>query len=123
MSDSVCSDDWSFVALTADYEKIMNALFKNTKEYKTMAMAFQIYKTLWLKDRTRFRVISDLHQNGPTDPLHFSVTVDICEGWKNTLHFNGYYKGRFIVSNITAQTKDSGLPYGKQYITEEILTL
>jgi len=89
----------------SSYDIIMNTTLAKT-EPKTQTMAFQIYKSMWLKDNKRFVVIADLHQNSLNDCLHFSVEVDICEGWKHRLHFNGFYKDKFIVCNITAQSKD-----------------
>ena len=68
-------------------------------------MAYEVYKSIFIQDRTRFTVISKLHQNSPTDSLHFSISVDVIKGWYHTLHYNGWWDGdRFMLQNITALT-------------------
>jgi hypothetical protein len=60
-----------------------------------------------MRNPERFTIISGIHQNHFTDPLHFSVEVDIADGWKNRMHVNGYFKNNtFICVNIVAQTKE-----------------
>ncbi len=67
--------------------------------------AYEVYKSIFIQDRTRFTVISKLHQNSPDDGLHFSISVDVINGWVHTLHYNGWWDGdRFMLQNITALT-------------------
>jgi hypothetical protein len=68
--------------------------------------AYQMLKSMHMRCRNRFKITAGLHQNGMQDPLHFSVTVDIADGWCNYLHFNGYYKSGFNVQNISISTVD-----------------
>ena len=65
-------------------------------------------KSMWLRCSSRFAVTAGIHQNSMIDPLHFSVSVDTADGWKTFLHINGFFKGRFIIQSITAQTTDFG---------------
>ena len=88
------------------YDVIMDSVFKSKYPSKSSTMAFQIYKSIWLKTPEKFKVISDLHQNSFRDLLHFSVEVDVADGWNHRLHFNGYWKDRFILCNIDAGTID-----------------
>lgn len=127
MSHSVCSSasgDWSTPKpFRVPYDVIMNYCLSKVSDAKKMTMAYQVYKTIWMKDPSRFTITADVHQNHLGDPLHFSVEVDVCEGWKHRLHFNGYWKEKFVVCNITAQTIDKFQPLGKQLMTETILEL
>ena len=68
-------------------------------------MAYEVYKSVFIQDRSRFTIISKLHQNSATDSLHFSVRVDVINGWYHTLHYNGWWDGdRFMLQTISAMT-------------------
>jgi hypothetical protein len=80
-------------------------------------MAYEVYKSIFIQDRTRFTVISKLHQNSSDDNLHFSISVDVIKGWIHTLHYNGWWDGdRFMLQNITALTYTRD----RQEVTETI---
>lgn len=77
--------------------------FQNNPTKSTMA--YEVYKSIFIQDRSRFTVISKLHQNSPKDTLHFSVSIDVINGWYHTIHYNGWWDGdRFMVQNMTAMT-------------------
>jgi hypothetical protein len=84
----------------------LKASFTN-KQVATRTMAFEIYKSIWLRDRSKFSLLYDLHQNHYGDVLHFSMLVEVAPGWTHTLHFNGYMKNIFIVNNITAMCRST----------------
>jgi len=94
---------------------IINA-FGRTPTQSTFA--FQMVRSMWSRCRSRFVITGGLHQNSMTDPLHFSVSVDIADGWKNYIHFNGFYNNHFILQNITMMTVD----FDKNTIVEIIAT-
>jgi hypothetical protein len=80
-------------------------------------MAFEVYKSIFIQDRSRFTVISKLHQNSPSDQLHFSVRIDVINNWFHTLHYNGWWDGdRFLIQTISAMTTNRD----KQEIVETI---
>ena len=89
-----------------DLTKLMRNIIIAGKPAQS-SFAFLMFKSMLMKNPERFNIISSIHQNSFTDPLHFSVDVQIADGWKNRLHVNGYYKNNtFICVNITGQTKD-----------------
>lgn len=99
-----------------DYMVVIDEAFKSLPIKQTLA--YQCYKTIWLKDRSRFNIINKLHQNGLHSVLHFSVEVDVCDGWKHRLHFNGFFKDMFNLCNIEASTIDRGV-----WVKEQIAIL
>jgi hypothetical protein len=76
--------------------------FNKAAAPKSSNHAYLMFKSMWVRNRERFNVTNAIHQNGPTDCLHFSVEVEIADGWINYLHFYGYLKGEFIITKITA---------------------
>jgi hypothetical protein len=64
------------------------------------------FKILYDRDPDAFVITCGIHQNSPTDVLHYSVRVagNQYKGFV-TLHFNGYIPptGNFITTNITIQ--------------------
>jgi hypothetical protein len=105
------SEDAFTMAMSRGGNSLREAMarcFSVSAEPETRTMAYQIYKSIWLKEPHKFRVISGIHQNGMFDPLHFSVEVEVAEGWCNRLHFNGYFRDYFRVVNVTASTMDRG---------------
>jgi hypothetical protein len=86
-----------------NYVGAMTYSFQN-KPFKS-TMAYEVYKSIFIQDRSKFTVISKLHQNNAQDHLHFSVKVDVINCWFHTLHYNGWWDGdRFMLQNITAMT-------------------
>jgi hypothetical protein len=86
-----------------NYVGTMTFSFQNKPTRFTMA--YEVYKSIFIQDRSRFAVISKLHQNSATDLLHFSVRVDVINSWFHTLHYNGWWDGdRFMLQTITAMT-------------------
>jgi hypothetical protein len=89
-----------------DLNKLMRNIIVAGKPTQS-TFAFLMFKSMLMNNPERFSIISSIHQNNYTDPLHFSVDIQISNGWKNRIHINGYYKNStFICVNITAQTKD-----------------
>ena len=76
--------------------------FNKAAAPKSSNHAYLMFKSMWVRNRERFNVTNTIHQNGPTDCLHFSVEVEIADGWINYLHFYGYLKETFIITKITA---------------------
>jgi hypothetical protein len=63
--------------------------------------AYGLLKTVYTDSPLRFHIVSGIHQNHETDPLHFSVEV-ILEGVKMPFHVYGYYKSpKFIVTHLS----------------------
>ena len=92
---------------TTDCHAIMDALFKDRRHEKTKSytFAYRMFQSIWLRSQHKFTVIGGIHQNHSRDVLHFSVKVEIAEGWYNTLHFNGYWRNEFQLTDINASTR------------------
>jgi len=113
---SVVSVGSDALASTIELLDIMTSAFTGRPAQSTFA--YQMLRSMWVRCRNRFTITGGVHQNGMMDPLHFSVSVDIADGWKNFLHFNGYYNNRFILQNITIMTVD----FDKVTVSEIIAT-
>ena len=99
-----------------DTTGIMAYAFKFTNPH-TQTMAYHCYKSMFMKCPHRFTLTMGPHQNHLGDELHFSVDVDVADGWLHKLHFYGYYNNGFILKKITAMTKNRA-----EYITETVAT-
>ena len=107
MSVASVSSSFSDAMASSEVMNLMNEAFNRTPTTKTIA--YCMLRSMWLRCPHRFRVTAGIHQNSMIDPLHFSVAVDTAEGWMTFLHVNGFYKNRFIIQTITAQTTDNGV--------------
>jgi hypothetical protein len=98
-----------------NYAGVLTYSFQNKP--LTSTMAYEVYKSIFIQDKSKFTVISKLHQNNSKDHLHFSVKVDVINNWFHTLHYNGWWDGdRFMLQNITAMT----FTRDRQEVTETI---
>ena len=91
-------------------EESLRHVFGKTTEALKSSLAWEIVKSMWIRNRERFSVTHQIHQNSMADVLHFSMAVEVAGGWFHTLHINGYLKNDFIVSNITMQPFPAAAP-------------
>jgi hypothetical protein len=104
--------------LNVDCTTVMAVIFRAERDLPIKTtIAWSIYKTLFIREPHRFTLLKELHQNSPTEPLHFSVEVEIVPGWKHRLHFNGFIREKFRVFSIEACTKERGV-YVRETIAE-----
>ena len=99
------------------YQFLLDFAFRRVVNPKSFTMAYEVYKCLYRSEPERFAVVCEMHQNHAHDRLHFSVRVNLGT-WFHTLHFNGYFKTKFILTDITAQTRN-----GSVVTTETILEI
>lgn len=82
------------------YTNVMTNIFEKMRPSESDYM-YGLLRTIWTDGPLRFKIVSGIHQNHETDPLHFSVEVNL-EGVKMTFHVNGYYQSpKFIVTYLT----------------------
>ena len=82
------------------YSQVITNIFDKMRPSESNYM-YGMLRTIYTDSPLRFKIASGIHQNHETDPLHFSVEVNL-EGVKMTFHVNGYYKSpKFIVTNLT----------------------
>jgi hypothetical protein len=81
------------------YPSIVEAVFKTLRPRATTP-TFDLLRSLYASDPSRFRIISGIHQNTATDRLHVSLVVD-CNPSSYTLHVYGYWKSYFRVTDVT----------------------
>ena len=93
--------------INVNVRPIIDAIFRREDGISTMA--FEVYKSIYRRNRKAFKIIGGIHQNNLMDILHFSVEIDIANGWFHRLHFNGYLQKEFIVCNITSLTTSNGI--------------
>jgi hypothetical protein len=101
------------MSIPIDIHASINNCFFQAPATKTLA--YEIYKSIWIKDRTKWSIKSQLHQNSFDDALHFSMIVEVATGWMHTLHFYGYFKNTFIIDHISAS---NGAPTRDDFINE-----
>ena len=85
-------------------KKIMASYKPNSSEYRKNWM---LYQTLYDIDPDKFQIISGLHQNHISDPLHFSIQVNLRQGLYHRLHFNFYFFNKMVLKNITRTREDN----------------
>lgn len=86
---------------TPFYQDIVDTTFKRAKPKFEFAYNWNPFQTMYELDPARFRVTAGIHNNDPSDPLHFSVEVTGAYGWKTRLHVYGYFKSHFVITHVT----------------------
>ena len=90
------------------YSNVMTNIFEKMRPADSNYM-YGMLRTIYTDSPLRFKISSGIHQNHESDPLHFSVEVNL-EGVKMTFHVNGYYKSpKFIVTNLTILDKQESI--------------
>jgi hypothetical protein len=90
------------------YSNVMSNIFNKMRPSESDYM-YGMLRTVYTDSPLRFKIASGIHQNHESDPLHFSVEVNL-EGVKMTFHVNGYYKSpKFIVTNLTILDKQESI--------------
>lgn len=84
-----------------DYNSIIECIFTQTYKVKDTTSMFYMLCDLFHYENHRFQFANPLHQNSYDDPLHFSVRVSMSKDLYYTLHINGFFKGKFIVNNVS----------------------
>ncbi len=95
-----------FASLPADpftpaYPDILETTFLRARPKSEFMYNWNMFQTLYESAPERFRVISGLHSNELTDPLHYSVEVTGAFNWKTRLHVYGYWKSHFVITHVT----------------------
>jgi hypothetical protein len=65
---------------------------------------WRLLQTLYSDNPVRFTLISSLHQNHDTDPLHYSVSVGQEFGNSMTIHINGWFRNYLNITNVTVMS-------------------
>jgi len=65
-------------------------------------LAFDLYKSLYASDPTRFLVTGALHSNSGQDIPHISLTVRLGDRYSHKLHLYCFFKAKKVVcSHVT----------------------
>lgn len=63
-------------------------------------MLWTSLQSLYCDSPSRFTIISSIHQNDPTDRLHYSVAVNHVWG-SQTFHVYGWWKTQFQITDVS----------------------
>lgn len=87
-----------------NYPRIIETAFTKLKP-KQINPVFDMLQSIFADNPSRFKIISGIHQNSPTDQLHLSVVVQL--QWRSyTIHLYGYVRNLFLLTHITMMEQD-----------------
>jgi hypothetical protein len=86
----VCRREKQIAKTESFLRRVMLSVLNLNATPTERTLAYSMIQTMFRTNPERFTIISGIHQNNKADPIHFSVQVEIGNGFHQRLHFNLY---------------------------------